>query len=117
MKKLLVSLMLMLFACLGAGFAYDMGGFQENNSTVLTVSEALKLRDDSYVTLKGNIIKRLTNEKYMFKDSTGTMTVKIKEHKWMGQKVDPADTVEISGEIDKDLYSVKLNVNSIRKLN
>ena len=117
MKKLFVSLILMLFAGLGAGYAYEMGGFQENNSTILTVSEALKLRDDSYVTLKGNIIKRISNEKYMFKDSTGTITVKIKDYKWMGQKVEPSDTVELSGEIDKDFNSVKLNVNSLRKIN
>ena len=116
MKKLLVSLMLILFTGAGAVFAYETGGFQENNSTILTVSEAMRLRDDSFVTLKGNIVKRISNEKYMFKDSTGTMVVKIKDYKWMGQKVGANDTVEISGEIDKDFTSVKMNVNSIRKL-
>ncbi|MBQ7450433.1 YgiW/YdeI family stress tolerance OB fold protein [bacterium] len=116
MKKLLISLILMLFAGLSAGYAYEIGGFQDNNSTILTVSEALKVKDDTYVTLKGNIIRRISNEKYMFKDSTGSIVVKIKDYKWMGQTVDANDTVEISGEIDKDLTSIKLDVNSIRKL-
>ncbi len=116
MKKIFLSLILMLFMGAGVGFAYEMGGFQENNSTILTVSEAVRLRDDSYVTLRGNIIKRISNEKYMFKDSTGTIVVKIKDYKWMGQKIDANDEVEISGEIDKDFASVKLEVNSIRKI-
>ena len=116
MKKLFVLIILMLFAEIGAGFAYETGGFQENNSTVLTVTEALRLRDDAFVTLKGNIIKRISNEKYMFKDSSGTMVVKIKDYKWMGQRINADDLVEISGEMDKDLTSVKLNVNSVRKL-
>ena len=116
MKKIFTLLILSLFICTGIGYAYDMGWFQEPDKTVFKVSDAVRLRDDSFVTLKWNITKRTSNEKYLFKDSSGTIVVKIKDYMWAGQKVSADDLVEITGELDKDFTSVKIKANTVKKL-
>ncbi|MBQ4777711.1 YgiW/YdeI family stress tolerance OB fold protein [Pectobacterium versatile] len=92
------------------------GGFIDQQSSLTTVDKAKELRDDSWVTLSGNIEKRIGDENYLFRDATGTMEVEIDHKRWNGQMVSPTDKVEIQGELDKDFNSVELDVKQIRKL-
>lgn len=118
MKKLTV-LLLLFISTSGIVFANSYrGGFYDENSLSkkTTVKEALKLKDNSYVTLKGNIKKRVSGDTYIFEDSTGSITVEIDANKWMGQVANKKDTLEISGEIERDFNSVKLDVDNVRKL-
>ncbi|GKV82192.1 YgiW/YdeI family stress tolerance OB fold protein [Pectobacterium versatile] len=92
------------------------GGFIDQQSSLTTVDKAKDLRDDSWVTLSGNIEKRIGDENYLFRDATGTMEVEIDHKRWNGQMVSPSDKVEIQGELDKDFNSVELDVKQIRKL-
>ncbi|MCA6937530.1 YgiW/YdeI family stress tolerance OB fold protein [Pectobacterium carotovorum subsp. carotovorum] len=92
------------------------GGFIDQQSSLTTVDKAKELRDDSWVTLSGNIEKRIGDENYLFRDATGTMEVEIDHKRWNGQMVSPSDKVEIQGELDKDFNSVELDVKQIRKL-
>ncbi|AIU90345.1 YgiW/YdeI family stress tolerance OB fold protein [Pectobacterium odoriferum] len=92
------------------------GGFIDQQNSLTTVDKAKELRDDSWVTLSGNIEKRIGDENYLFRDSTGTMEVEIDHKRWNGQMVSPTDKVEIQGELDKDFNSVELDVKQIRKL-
>ena len=127
MKKVIAILVL---AMVCAGFAVAQGfnggqpgyggGFQDNGATgsaATAVKEALKMRDDSYVTVRGNIVKRLTDDKYLFKDATGEIVVEIDNEGWAGVTVGPDDTVELSGEIDRDFNKVELDVGIVRKVN
>lgn len=94
--------------------AMQGGGFQGPRLDLSTVSQALKMKDDSYVYLKGNIVKRLKSDKYLFQDSTGSVEVEIDDKRWMGQIVTPADTVEIYGKLDKELIgSTEIEVKRI----
>ncbi|WP_409160009.1 YgiW/YdeI family stress tolerance OB fold protein [Pectobacterium sp. B2J-2] len=92
------------------------GGFIDPQNSLTTVDKAKDLRDDSWVTLSGNIEKRIGDENYLFRDSTGTMEVEIDHKRWNGQMISPTDKVEIQGELDKDFNSVELDVKQIRKL-
>lgn len=92
------------------------GGFTDSQSSLTTVDKAKDLRDDTWVTLRGNIEKRLGDENYLFRDSTGTMEVEIDHKRWNGQMVSPTDKVEISGELDKEFNAVGVDVKQIRKL-
>ncbi|WP_224653293.1 YgiW/YdeI family stress tolerance OB fold protein [Pectobacterium versatile] len=92
------------------------GGFIDQQSSLTTVDKAKDLRDDSWVTLSGNIEKRIGDENYLFRDATGTMEIEIDHKRWNGQMVSPTDKVEIQGELDKDFNSVELDVKQIRKL-
>ncbi|MEQ9850354.1 YgiW/YdeI family stress tolerance OB fold protein [Pectobacterium brasiliense] len=92
------------------------GGFVDSQNSLTTVDKAKDLRDDTWVTLSGNIEKRIGDENYLFRDSTGTMEVEIDHKRWNGQMVSPTDKVEISGELDKEFNAVGVDVKQIRKL-
>ena len=93
------------------------GGFQGPNGSVTTVESAKSLRDDNWVTLRGNIVERISDDLYVFKDASGTINVDIDHKRWNGVTVTPKDTVEIQGEVDKDWNSVEIDVKQIRKVN
>ena len=130
MKKVLLSSVLVL-SLFGAGFqdgktpanqenyAGGYGGFTGPQAQgANTVAGALKARDDTMVTLKGNIIRQVAHEKYEFKDSTGVMIVEIDDDKWNGLSVGPNDVVEIYGEVDSEIYRKnEVDVKFIKKVN
>jgi uncharacterized protein (TIGR00156 family) len=92
------------------------GGFSGPNGTVATVKQAQDMKDDAWVTMRGNIEKRIGDEDYQFRDATGTMKVEIDHKRWEGQTISPKDNVELQGKIDKDFNSVELDVKQIRKV-
>lgn len=67
-----------------------------------TVAQALKLKDNTPVSLKGKITKSLGDEKYEFRDGTGVITVDIDDELWHGKPLAANATVTIHGEIDVD---------------
>ncbi|MDM2934020.1 YgiW/YdeI family stress tolerance OB fold protein [Citrobacter sp. Cu233] len=92
------------------------GGFTGPNGSSTTVESAKSLRDDTWVTLRGNIVERISDDLYLFKDATGTVNVDIDHKRWNGVTVGPQDTVEIQGEVDKDWNSVEIDVKQITKV-
>ena len=92
------------------------GGFTGPSGAVTTVANAKSLRDDTWVTLRGKIVERISDDLYKFQDSSGTVNVDIDHKRWNGVTVTPQDTVEIQGEVDKDWNSVEIDVKQIRKI-
>ena len=92
------------------------GGFVGPNGSSTTVESAKSLRDDTWVTLRGNIVERISDDLYVFKDATGTVNVDIDHKRWNGVTVTPQDVVEIQGEVDKDWNSVEIDVKQITKV-
>lgn len=105
MKKFLAVLALALtFVAAGNAVANKAkGGFQGPSMASTSVAEALKMSDDTPVVLKGKIEKSLGGEKYQFNDGTGVIVVEIDDDEWNGVVVKPENTVELRGEIDKDM--------------
>lgn len=92
------------------------GGFIGPNGSVTTVENAKSLRDDTWVTLRGKIVQRISDDLYKFQDASGTVNVDIDHKRWNGLTVTPQDTVEIQGEVDKDWNSVEIDVKQITKV-
>ena len=92
------------------------GGFTGPSGAVTTVANAKSLRDDTWVTLRGKITERVSDDLYKFQDATGVINVDIDHKRWNGVTVGPQDTVEIQGEVDKDWNSVDIDVKQIRKI-
>ncbi len=63
------------------------GGFQGPNGSVTTVESAKSMRDDTWVTLRGNIVERISDDLYLFKDASGTINVDIDHKRWRGVTV------------------------------
>lgn len=96
--------------------ASQNGGFVGPSGSVTTVDKAKSMRDDAWVTLRGNIVERVSDDIYTFKDATGTVNVDIDHKRWNGVTITPQDEVELQGEIDKDWNSVEIDVKQINKV-
>ncbi|MDR2946930.1 MAG: NirD/YgiW/YdeI family stress tolerance protein, partial [Candidatus Adiutrix sp.] len=93
--------------------ALAQGGFTGPGAAggnVATVSGALKMRDDAWVTLEGKIEKQLRHEKYQFRDHTGVIVLDIDDKRWRGLTVGPEDTVVVTGEVDREFNGREIEV-------
>ena len=77
-RALVVAITLLTFVATGSLWAGFQGPGSEN---LTTVAAAKKARDESYVTLTGNIVKQTKHEHYIFRDSTGEIEVEIETGK------------------------------------
>lgn len=98
------------------------GGFRESRDSqvetfdIITVEQAKNSKDDTFVVLQGYIDKSLGGEKYLFRDTTGTIKLEIDDDKFRGLVVYPDDFVQVSGEVDKNWWSeTKVDVKDISK--
>ena len=97
-----------------AGYVPDPNYPQMKN--INTVEEAKRMPDDTWVVLHGYIESHIRLFHYVFRDETGSITVEIDDDKWRGQVVGPRDKVEIEGEVDRDPWSLEIEVKRIRKI-
>lgn len=69
-----------------------------------TVAEILKSGyDDQRVVLRGQILRRVYGDKYVFSDGTGEIRVDIDQEEWpAGQPINEKTNVEIIGKVDVD---------------
>lgn len=112
-----LALLMSLFLVTNVALAKSQGGgFSGPGPRLVSVEEAKTLRDDTNVTLQGYIIESLGDERYTFKDATGTIRIELEDDDWGGLKVNPQDKVEIQGEVDKGFGKLEIEVDRIRKV-
>lgn len=92
------------------------GGFNDVNARVSGVSDIDKMKDGTWVKLRGNIVERLSGDHYLFRDASGTIDVEIDHKYWNGVTASPQDKVEIQGKIDKEWNQVNVDVKQISKI-
>ena len=120
MKKLFLASALLAFSTVT--FANFNDNTQNQNSVSaqapLTVAQALKAKDNSYVSLEGSVTKRLGDDDYLFQDNTGTIKVEIDDAVWRNQTINPTDKVRIYGEVDNERFEdATIDVKQLQKLN
>ena len=98
-------------AVLAAG--YTGPGAQASNS----VSAAQAAGDDAHVVLQGHITRKLGDEKYEFKDSTGTITVEIDDEDLPPTPFNDKTKVKLTGEVEKHLMSREVDVDIVEIIN
>jgi uncharacterized protein (TIGR00156 family) len=96
-----------------AGITAPPGAGMTEAGRAFTVEQAKILPDDSYVELSGTIDRILGDEKYMFRDPTGSIIVEI-DKKLRGD-FSVGDTVRISGEVDVDSRGTVIEVRTISR--
>lgn len=99
-----------------ATHANTKGGFVGGNEIIVTVKQVNEMRDDVPVVVKGHIVQRMGDEKYLFEDETGSITVEIDDDEWRGQTVTPTDTVKLSGDVDRGIFKTEIEVDYIEKI-
>lgn len=124
MKKVLCVLAGLLLIS-GTSFAEFVGsstypanqGFQGGNSgySLSSIKDVLGMYDDQITKIKGNIVSRISDDKYLFRDATGEMVVEIDYKYWAGIQVTEKDVLELTGKVDKDYDGVTLDVFNVKK--
>ena len=85
--------------------------------SLITVKQALALKDNTKVQLRGHVVKATGDEKYQFRDNTGSITVDIDDELWQGKPISANTTVTLIGEVDVDykpLKRVEIDVDSVK---
>ncbi len=92
------------------------GGFVDGNETIVTIKQVKEMRDDIPVIVQGKIIQRMGDEKFLFEDNTGSITIEIDDDAWRGQTITPADTVKIYGDVDRGIFTTEIEIDYIEKI-
>lgn len=86
---------------------------QVDSSTVQVVLD--DPRDDQDVVLRGQLAKKVGEEKYLFQDETGGIRVEVEEEVLGSRRIPPGKTVVIHGEVEDDfLQSPEIDVEKMR---
>ena len=97
---LLLSLALAVPAFAGfEGPAACPGGFS-GPQTITKAAQVQNALDDTTCTLEGNILERLSKNKYVFQDDSGKITVEIGQRIFGSNRVTPETRVRLTGEVD-----------------
>ena len=108
--------LLAMFVGFNVANAQLVGGFDGPGApsmSPISIQQALTMRNDTIVVIRGKIVNNLGDEKYLFKDETGDVIIEIDDEDWHGVRITPQDTIEIVGEIDKEfLERTKIDVKS-----
>ncbi|MBU1329601.1 MAG: NirD/YgiW/YdeI family stress tolerance protein [Gammaproteobacteria bacterium] len=86
-------------------------------TSVTTVAAAMTAADDTPVVLQGQIVKRVQDELYEFKDATGTIHVEIDDEDWPAQSISETAKVKLTGEVDRDLTNREIDVDRVELIN
>nr|WP_314477154.1 NirD/YgiW/YdeI family stress tolerance protein [uncultured Pseudomonas sp.] len=100
-------------AALAAG-SYTGPGAQ----SISTVAAASEAADDTPVVLQGFVTRKLDNDdKYEFRDSTGTITVEIDDEDLPPTPFNDKTKVKLTGEVEKHLMSREVDVDRVEIIN
>ena len=85
---------------------------------VTTVAAAKDAADDTPVVLQGYVTKKINNDdKYEFKDNSGTITVEIDNEDLPATPFNEKTKVKITGEVEKHLMSREVDVDLVEIVN
>jgi len=92
-------------------------GFTGPVQTV-TVAQAQTFNHKAPVIVRGTIVHAIGGDKYLFRDSSGEIVLKISPREWMffGSTIGPSDTIEISGELHRKKWQPEIHARFIRKV-
>jgi uncharacterized protein (TIGR00156 family) len=105
----------LLAACCGSALAQYTG---PSSVQLWTVAQLLEQgRDDQRVILRGHLVQHEGGEHYIFADESGRIGVEIDARLLpAGQPFDEKQSIELSGEYDKDLFGQEVEVDAVRLL-
>lgn len=118
MKSLPFISSLALALTAGAALATDQarpGGFTGPDAVPLApIADAIGQADGSAAKVQGYIVRSLGDEKYEFRDNSGTVTVEIDNEDWRGIEATPETRLELLVEVDREWRRTELDVESVR---
>lgn len=86
-------------------------GSEDTNESQIKAVRALK--EGSWVTLEGNIVKKVADNTYSFQDKSGKINLIVPESAWGGKKYDAKDLVRVSGFVKHKNKQTEIAVKQI----
>lgn len=87
------------------------------NNTINSVSDVLKNGyDDQYVTLKGRLTNYLGRDRYEFTDTNGGKIEVELDDDYNWSHITKDQLIQITGKIDKDIFSTVIEVKNAQPL-
>ncbi|MCH4248774.1 MAG: NirD/YgiW/YdeI family stress tolerance protein [Acinetobacter populi] len=93
-----------VFASVPAWAGDDAKAIAHGLQHPVTVAQAKKLPDESFITLTGTLVRHLQKDHYEFKDQTGTISVEIDDDLLHPAHFKPNTQVKLVGEVDTHRY-------------
>lgn len=95
--------------------AMDKGYRGMEDAQGMTVAQAKAMHDGASVSLTGNLIKKTAQDRYQFRDKTGTLEVSIPLAIFDDRSVSPDQLVAINGTLDKKQQPAVMKVDHLQK--
>ena len=106
-----LSLFLFCFGVLNANAAF----VGPETKSFVTIKEIMQSHyDDMKVEVRGYIVKKLSHDKFLFKDGTGEIIVDIDEKYMPYENITPNTLIKIYGEVDVKYRGNKIEIDAHR---
>lgn len=95
--------------------AIDEGYRGTENARIMTVEDAKSMHDGATISLRGNLIEDRGNDKFVFRDKSGTIHTIIPQSVFDGRKIEPDNMIRINGSLDKKMDPPVVRVDMLQK--
>lgn len=86
-------------------------GSEDTNES--QIKEVRTLKEGSWVTLEGNIIKKVAGNTYAFQDKSGKINLIVPDSAWGGKNYDAKDLIRVSGFVKHKNKQTEIAVKQI----
>ena len=91
----------------------DAGYNGSEDTGQATIAGIRDVRENAWVTLEGNILKKEGGDRYQFRDKTGTISIIAPKKVFDGKEYDSQDLVRISGSVTGKGDNVTVHVKEL----
>jgi uncharacterized protein (TIGR00156 family) len=98
-----------------APHALEEGYRGTENARIMTVDHAKTMHDGATISLRGNLIDDNGNDRFVFRDKTGTIHTIIPQSVFDGRTVKPDNMISINGSLDKKVDPPVVRVDMLQK--
>ncbi len=76
-------------------------GYQQNGTPLTSVAQTRNAGDDTLVSLQGQIVNHIRDDKFLFKDATGSVVIEVDDDDMRAINLRPGTAVHIRGKVDR----------------
>mgnify|MGYP003365528562 CR=1 FL=1 len=85
------------------------------DARIMTVEFAKTLHDGATISLRGNLIEHIGDDRYVFRDKSGSIGMIIPTAVFDGREVKPDQMLSINGSLDKKMTPPIVRVDLLQK--
>lgn len=102
MKKYILATLVLAAVSPALWAKSDQAVLAEAKKNVVSIAQAHKMKDETGVTLTGQIVKQRAaqSDEFELKDKTGSIMIDVDDDHWKRLKLKAGDRVKVWGEVD-----------------